>query len=58
MLDTDPVPADLFSPGAVYRRIEEDFDIDRSGTMVAFSAKVRDSVAPRGKTGLFRCSGS
>lgn len=58
VLDTTPVPTDLFGPGATYRTIEEDFGIDRSGTKVTFSAKTRDSVAPRSKIGLFRCSGS
>lgn len=58
VLDTDPVPTDLFASGASYRRIEEDFGIDRSGQRVAFSAKVHNPVAPHSRIGLFRCVGS
>jgi len=57
-LNTSPVPTDLFGAGAAYRTIEEDFGVDRSGTKVKFSAKVHDTVVPKSKIGLFRCSGS
>ncbi len=58
VIDTDPVPTDLFGPGSAYRRVNEDFGIDRSGQHVTYSAKVRDTVAPKSKIGLFRCVGS
>ncbi len=57
-LNTSPVPTDLFGAGAIYRTIEEDFGVDRSGTKVTFSAKVHDTVVPKSKIGLFRCTGS
>ncbi|HEY2387756.1 MAG TPA: choice-of-anchor tandem repeat NxxGxxAF-containing protein [Candidatus Binatia bacterium] len=57
-LNTSPVPTDSFGAGAVYRTIEEDFGVDRSGTRVTFSAKVHDTVVPKSKIGLFRCTGS
>ncbi len=58
VLDTSAVPTDLFAAGARYRTIEEDFGVDRSGTHVTFSAKVRDTSQPHSKIGLFRCTGS
>ena len=58
VLNTSPVPTDAFGAGSSYRTIEEDFGVDRSGTKVTFSAKVHDTVVPKSKIGLFRCSGS
>lgn len=64
VLETDAVPMDLFG-AALYKRINVgtskargEIGFDRSGTFVTYSAKVNDSVAPRGKLGLFRCQGS
>jgi hypothetical protein len=58
VLANDQVPNDVFGAGATYRRIDEDFDVDRTGTKVVFSGKVRDTVAPHSATAIFRCSGS
>jgi hypothetical protein len=58
VLNTSPVPTDSFGAGSSYRTIEEDFGVDRSGTRLTFSAKVHDTVVPKSKIGLFRCSGS
>jgi hypothetical protein len=58
VLDTDPVPNDLYGAGASYRQIEESAEADRSGTWITYTAKVRDTAAPRIKSGVFRCVGS
>ena len=54
---TDPVPAGtLFIAPASYVKIYEEVGVDRSGTRLTYSAKVRNGVQPRGAVGLFRCS--
>ena len=62
VLDTDPVPADLFAPRTFYTKINpgnhktnEEIGVDRSGTRLTYSARVRD---PANQVGLFRCAGS
>jgi len=56
VLDTDPVPSDLWGTTAAYRLINEETGVSSSGTWVTFSAKVKDQQTPSG-TGLFRCHG-
>lgn len=51
-------PLDAYGVGSRYKRLEEDPGVDRSGTRVAFVAKVKDSNPPGGKPGVFRCTGS
>jgi hypothetical protein len=46
VLNTDPVPTDLWGTTAVYRNIDEDIDVSASGTWVAFVSKVRDRQTP------------
>jgi len=58
VLGSDPAPADSFGPGSIFRRLQEQTGVDRSGTQVTFSAKVKDTIKPSGKTALFRCTGS
>ncbi len=58
VLGSGAAPTDVFGPGSTYRRLHEQTAVDRSGTKATFSAKVRDTVRPRSKTALFRCSRS
>ncbi len=64
VLDTDSPPAPFGSgssynkigPGA--RRAQEEIGNDRSGTQVVFPATVTSGSQPRGRAGVFRCTGS
>jgi hypothetical protein len=55
VVDTDPVPTDRFGADAVYRQLDATAAVDRSGTWVAYIAKLRDSAAPHATSGVFRC---
>ena len=54
---SDPVPTDIFSAGAVYRKIFEEIGVAHSGVHVTYSANVRETDVGT-KVGLFRCAGS
>jgi hypothetical protein len=56
VLNTSTVPNDLWGTTAIYKNIDEDIGVSRSGGWVTFSAKVKDQQTPSG-TGLFRCHG-
>ena len=61
----DPAPADVFGPNSIYLKINpgnrknnEGIGADRSGTWVAYTAKVKDTLGALTKSGVFRCQGS
>lgn len=58
VLGSGAAPTDVFGPGSTYRRLDERTAVDRSGTRATFGAKVRDTMRPRSKTALFRCTRS
>ncbi len=63
--DGDLAPNDQFGPNSFYtkinpgnRKTNEEVGVDRSGTWLAYTARVYDTIGPPGKAGLFRCNGS
>jgi hypothetical protein len=61
----DLVPTDTFGPNSSYVKINlphpkrnEGIGVDRSGTWVTYSAKVKDTVGTPSAAGVFRCEGT
>lgn len=54
--DAPPTNAAGFYPGAQYRKFGSLVALSRDGTKFVLAVKVRDTVHPRGKTGIVRCS--
>lgn len=52
---TDVPPAPPFGVGARYRAIAAPA-VDKDGAFLAFSARVKDTVAPSSKSGILRCA--
>jgi hypothetical protein len=55
LLRTDPPPTDLFGAGSVYRMFSR-MQAAKDASSFVLVAKVKDTVAPKGKTGVFRCT--
>lgn len=62
---SDKAPTDVFGPNSIYLKINpgnrknnEGIGADSSGTWVAYTAKVKDTLGKLNKTGVFRCHGS
>jgi hypothetical protein len=60
--DTPPPPFSVFSRYTKIQtggqKVHEEIGNDRSGTRVVFEANVHSGVPPRGRAGVFRCTGS
>jgi hypothetical protein len=61
----DPVPTDAFGPNSVYAKINpgnrknnEGIGVDRSGTWIAYTAKVKDTTGTPTADGVLRCQGT
>jgi hypothetical protein len=55
LLRTDPPPVDLFGAGSIYRMFSR-MQIADDGSRFVLVARVKDTVAPKAKTGVFRCT--
>jgi len=62
---SDPAPTDVFGPNSIYLKINpgnrknnEGIGSDRSGTWVAYTAKIKDTLGALTKTAVLRCQGS
>lgn len=61
---SDDAPTDAFGPNSFYAKINpgnrknnEGIGVDRSGTWVSYTAKVKDTLGTPNKSGVFRCEG-
>jgi len=61
---SDAAPTDAFGPNSRYLKINpgnrknnEGIGVDRSGTWVAYTGKVKDTLGSPTKSGVFRCKG-
>ena len=55
LLRTDPPPTDQFGPGSIYRMFSR-LQIAVDGSRFVLVARVKDTVLPMAKTGVFRCT--